>query len=364
MKYTYVILSSILLLASCSKSTDAAVHPLRKDITETVFASGVLDPDEKYNLTAQSDGYLLHVNFKEGDFVKTNQLLVVIDNKTNAANAQASAEQLKIASYNNSDKAPALRQLQANIDFATQKLKQDALQVQRYKALLESNSIAKLEYENVVLTAQNSEASLKALQQQYDALKLQAQQQEITQSAANTINWANTDFNKIKALAAGKILKRFKQTGDYVKKGDVIATIGNPNTIMAKLNVDENSIAKVHVGQKALVQLNVQKDKTYQGSVAEILPMFDESTQSFICKVVFDKPLDFAIAGTQLEANITTGSKKNALLIPRSYLGFGNKVRVKGKDQMVEIKTGIISTEWVEVLDSLTEQDELETLKP
>lgn len=364
MKHTLTILASIALLSACSKSGQDELHPVRKDITETVFASGILDPEEKYNLTAQSDGYLLHVNFKEGDLVKTNQLLVVIDNKANTANAQASQEQLKIARFNTSSNAPALQQLQANIAFAEQKLKQDQLQAQRYKALLESNSIAKVEYENIALTAQNSEANLKALKQQYNALKLQAEQQEISQQAQNTVNWANTDFNKVRAIAGGKILKRFKQTGDYVRRGDVIATIGNPNTILAKLNVDENSIGKVQLGQKALVQLNVSKGKNHAGTVAEVLPMFDESTQSFICKVVFDKPIDFNIAGTQLEANIVVGDKKQVLLIPRTYLGFGNKVRIKGQKEPLEIKTGIVSTEWVEVVGGITEKDILEPLKP
>ncbi|HTF82758.1 MAG TPA: HlyD family efflux transporter periplasmic adaptor subunit [Cytophagales bacterium] len=364
MKYVIVTISALLLLLACSKSSNERVHPVIKDITETVFASGILDPEEKYNLTAQSDGYLVHVDFKDGDMVHSNQVLVVVDNKTNTANAQASSAQLKIATFNTTENAPALRQLQANIEFATQKLKQDQTQVQRYKALFESNSIAKIEYENVLLTAHNSEASLKALKEQYQALKQQAEQQKIIQQASHTINWANTDFNKIRALTGGKILKRYKQTGDYVKRGDIIATIGNPNTMMARINIDENSISKVKVGQKAAVKLNVHKDRTYEGKIAEILPMFDEATQSFVCKIAFDKPLDFTISGTQLEANIVVNEKKQVLLIPRNYLGFGNKVQVKGKDTAFAIKTGIVSTEWVEVLHGLSVNDELEPLKP
>ena len=54
-----------------------------KDIIETVFASGTLEPEGKYNLTAQSDGYLVAVKFKEGDMVKTNDVLAVVDNQPN-----------------------------------------------------------------------------------------------------------------------------------------------------------------------------------------------------------------------------------------------------------------------------------------
>ena len=68
--------------------------------------------------------------------------------------------------------------------------------------------------------------------------------------------------------------------------------------------------------------------------------------------------------GTQLEANILIGEKKNALLVPRNYVGFGNKVNIKGKDENVIIKTGIVSTEYVEVLDGVTKDDILLPLKP
>ena len=84
---------------------------------------------------------------------------------------------------------------------------------------------------------------------------------------------------------------------------------------------------------------------------------FDTQTQSFICKVTFDAPLVNSLYGTQLEANIFVGEKKNALLIPRNYVGFGNKVNVKGKDQNVIIKTGIISSEYVEVLEGIDKND-------
>jgi len=45
-------------------------------------------------------------------------------------------------------------------------------------------------------------------------------------------------------------------------------------------------------------------------------------------------------------------------------LGFGNKVKVKGKDQDVTIKPGIISTDYVEVLSGISKNDVLLPLKP
>jgi len=46
------------------------------------------------------------------------------------------------------------------------------------------------------------------------------------------------------------------------------------------------------------------------------------------------------------------------LVIPRKYLNFGNMVNVKGGGQ-VKIETGIISTDWVEVISSIDENTTL-----
>ena len=364
MKNYLFISSLVIILFACGKKDNKTVKPVIKNITETVFASGVLDPNQKYNLTAQADGYLTAINFNDGDNVTQNQVLGFVDNKTNTANSLASKAQLSIAEFNTTENAPALKQLKNNIEFAEQKVQQDMQQFLRYKSLYESNSVSKVELENMKLAVENSESNLDALKEQYENLKQQAKQQLINQQAVNKINTANSDYNQIKTLIAGKVLKRLKQSGDYVRKGDVIATIGSPNSIVAKLNVDENSISKIKLGQKVLVQLNVEKDKVYEGTVSEILPMFDENIQSFVCKVIFKSDLNFKIVGTQLEANIEVGTKQNVLLIPRLYLGFGNNVKLKGKEELTQVKTGIISTEWVEIIDGLTVNDEIVPLKP
>ena len=156
----------------------------------------------------------------------------------------------------------------------------------------------------------------------------------------------------------GKVYKKRKQLGNYVKKGDVIAVIGNPNKIYANLSIDESNMSKIKLGQSSVIQLNTNNQKTYKAQLAEILPAFDEATQSFYVKAFFSENLDFNIVGTQLQANIILGEKKNVLVIPRSYLGFGNKVMLKDK-KIIAVKTGIISTDWVEITSGLKENESI-----
>ncbi len=347
------IIFGLAILGSCGKKS-AETKPIRKNITETVFASGVLVPENQYNLTAQSEGYLIALNFIEGDTVKEGAVLAVIDNKQNDFNAQSANALLSIAGMNVSPNAPALKQAEANITLAQLKLKEDALQSERYKKLYDDKSVSKLEYENTSLAFENSKANLASLQENYNLLKQQAEQQLIIQKSQTGINSVFQGNNEIKAVVGGRVFQKQKQLGDYVHKGDVIAVIGNQNDIYAKLSIDETNISKIKLGQKTIIQLNTNKEKNYNGVVSEIYPAFDDLSQSFYCKVKFTEIMDFRISGTQLQANVIIGEKNNVLVIPKNYLGYGNKVYVKGQGQ-ITVETGFISNDWVEILKGLDE---------
>src|ERR1700746_4050347 len=101
-------------LASCGKKT-ARTKPERRDVTETVFASGVLEPEGKYNLTAQNDGYIIELKFDDGDTVKKDQVLAIIDNKANNINATGAENILGIISRNASAEGPTLKQAEQSV---------------------------------------------------------------------------------------------------------------------------------------------------------------------------------------------------------------------------------------------------------
>lgn len=342
-----------LLLSACGKKTDET-KPIRKDITETVFASGSLEPENKYNLIAQSEGYIMELKFNNGDLIKEGQLLAIIDNKTNAINASSSENLTGIAVQNASLEGPTLKQAQANLKLLKEKFQQDSLQLSRYENLIKTSSISKLEFENMKLAFENSKTNYLNAGQNFKLLKQQTEQQLIIQKSQRDVSGISNDYNQVKAVLSGKIYKKMKEAGEYVRRGDVIAIIGNSEALYAKLNIDENNISKIKLGQEVIVQLNVEKDKTYTATISEIIPSFDEPSQSFICKAKFNEAIAFNISGTQLQANIVIDNKKNALVIPKTFLGYGNMVKVKDKGDVL-IKPGFVSGEWVEVLEGLDE---------
>jgi len=344
------------LLVSCGKPSQET-KPIRKDVTETVFASGALEANGTYSLTSQTDGYLIEVNFEEGDIVKEGQIIAVVDNKQSIFNNKSANALYEISRSNLSPNAPSIVQAKNSSLVAKQKMELDSAQAGRYKKLFESNSVSRTEYDNIQLQYQTSKANYANSLENYNLVKQQAEQQVIINEAQKDVNRNLSGNNEIAAVFNGKVYKKFKQKGDFIRKGDAIATIGESNFIYAKVSIDESSISKVKIGQEAIIKLNPNKEKAYKGKVAEIFPAFDEATQSFTCKLYFTDSLDFRVINTQLQSNIIIGETKNALLIPRNYLKYGGYVEVKGKKNPVKITTHIISSDWVMVEDGITEND-------
>lgn len=355
-------LSSIFLIISCGKHDE--VKPMVNDIQELVFASGQLEWDDSYNLTAQSEGVLEAVTFDIGSKVEKGNSLAKINNSSSNINIVTASEQMKIANENISSNSPALLQLQSSIQFAETKYNQDKLMAERYQRLYEKQSVSLVENENMQLSVKSSLSNLNSLRKQYEQILQQAKQQNINAKSQLDNSKVVLDYSNVTASLGGTVIRKLKSVGDFVRKGDVIAVIANESKVKVILNVDENSIQKVKLGQEVIVKLNINKEQKLKAKVSKILAAFDIQTQSFICEVQLEEPLEKSIHGTQVEANIVIGKKKNVLLIPRNYIGYGNKVNIKGKGEVNNIKTGIVSSEYVEILDGLTIDDVLLPLKP
>lgn len=361
MQYSFIIAITILFFtSSCGKKTQET-KPIRRDVTETVFASGILEAKNTYKLTTEADGYLIAINFEEGDIVKEGTVLAIVENKQSLINTESAAQLYDIAQSNTQRNAPALLQAQNSIELNKQKMEQDFLQYKRYQKLWSSNSVAKLDLENAELQYTTSKTNYESAQENYRQLKQQAEQLVISNKASKNINSILQNNNQIRAVVSGKIYKKYKQPGDYVRKGDVIAMIGDAESIYAKVNIDEGNIEKVKVGQEAIVKLNTSKSQVYKGTVSEINPYFDESTQSFTCKIIINEPLSFTIVNTQLQSNIIVEQSKNALLIPSNYIDFGGNVQIKGRKEKTKVNTKFISNEWVQVLNGIDDNTLLVT---
>ncbi len=363
-KFYLVIPILIFLFSGCKPKYDEFT-PKISPVTEAVFASGVIEPKDAYTVTALFDGFIQKSLVTENDIVKDGELLFQLDNRqqhTQVAIARTNADYARINAAGNS---PTLGQIKAQIDAARIKMQTDSVNKLRYEHLFTTNSVSKQDLDNATLNYQSSLSNYQATVENYKATANKVSQDyTVSQSQLENAQEGNQYYNLL-AIGPSKVYQIFKKQGDLVRKGDQVAQLGNPDSIVVNLDIDESSISKVKMGQQVLVELNTEKNKTYEARISKIYPHFNETSQSYKVEARFLVEIPGLISGTQLQANIITNKKEGALLIPHVYVGAGNKVLVK-KDKGIDtaiITTGITSEEWIEVTSGLTVNDKIVKLK-
>ena len=347
-----------LMATSCSP--EETTLPVKKDLTEAVFASGHLEQEHNYTVSAKAEGILLSFPFKEGDSVTEKDVIARIENDVQNNQLQEAQAIYQDAVFNASSASPQLQSLQSQIAQAKQQLAFDKENCKRYQDLWKKNSVAKLEVEKAELQLQNSQHNLQALEKNYldlqNSLTLSVERSQVQ---VNTQQALLKDYQLI-AGESGQVIHVYKKRGELIRRGEAIAKIGSGDYVI-KLFVSEEDITQVHLGQSVAVQLNTYPDQTFAAKVSKIYPGFDRAEQSYVVEAQFDRLPERMFSGTQLQANIETGSRKNVVVIPKSYVSRGSFVLLKNGEEK-EIQTGSQNTHWIEVVSGISEEDEL--IKP
>lgn len=360
----YLVAIGTLLQSSCKPKYEE-VSPKKGPVTEAVFASGSVVPRDAYIVTSLSDGFIIKSYISENDLVTEKQILFRLDNRQQNTQVNIAQTNVSYAQMNASGNAPALQQIQAQIEAARVKMQTDSVNMGRFERLFATKSVSRQELDNAIVNYKSSLSTYKALNESYKATADRARQ-EFANSRSQLQNaQAGNQYYELAAISAGKVYQVYKKQGDLVRRGDKVAQIGNPDSMVIYLDIDEGSIGKIKEGQQVLVELNTEKEKTYEAVVYKVYPHFNETSQSYKVEARFTTATDGIISGTQLQANIVTNKKATTLLIPHLYVMQGNKVLVKKGEQIdtVTIKTGIISDDWIEVLTGIHENDKIVKMK-
>lgn len=359
--YRYILIAAATMFAvSCKPKVDT-ISPKMAPVTEAVFASGSIEPKDAYMLTSISDGFIVKSYVTENDLVHDGQLLFRLDNRQQHTQVKIAENNVQYATISAASNSPTLLQIKAQIYAAKVKMQTDSVTLQRYEHLYATNSVSKQDLDNAKLNDESSLSNYKALMESYKVTADKVAQDLVNNKALLKNAEEGNEYYNLLAIGDSKVYQIFKKQGDLVRKGDQVAQLGNPDSIVVNLDVDEGSISKVMLGQQVLVELNTEKNKTYEAVVSKIYPHFNTTSQSYKVEatfVVYDHTL---IAGTQLQANVITAKKASAMLVPRSFLINNNKVLVQrdNKIDTVTITTGILSDEWAEVAGGLTITDKI-----
>ena len=347
-----------ILTAACTQQEQT--RPVLKNIEDAVFASGYIEQEYNYTVSAKVDGILLSCPVKEGDSVIKGEAIATIENDVQNNQLQEALAVYADASQNASANSLQLQQIQTQIDQAKQQLAFDKENYARYKDLREKNSISQLEFEKIALQYQAAQNNLESLEQNFaevqKSLKLTEERSLVQVQTQRSIL---KDY-QLTTGVSGQVINVFKKQGELARRGEPIAKIGSGQYLI-KLFVSEDDITKVALGQWVATSINTYPDEVFQARVTRIYPGFDEAEQSYIVEAAFEQMPEKMFSGTQLQANIKVGGRQNVLIIPTSFLSRGSYVMLENGSEK-QIATGSTNKDWTEVLSGLSPEDII--LKP
>ncbi|MBN8701945.1 MAG: efflux RND transporter periplasmic adaptor subunit [Bacteroidetes bacterium] len=355
-----LVATLLVVIASCKNNTNST-KPIRKSLTQAVYASGKLFPINHYKVYSKLPGYVAHIHVKVGDTVGVNQPLVTIKSEISDYNVNTAKNLLELASKNVSENSPMLTSVKQEVASAKTKYELDSTNYARYSNLFKENAISKQQLDIAKTTFDVSKQTyLKAystflstkdrLYTEYENAKIQYEAQ-----------LSNKGDYIISSTIKGRVYDIAVKEGDLANSQLVLMEVGDNKNFEVELSVDETDIGLVKKNQEIVYLIDAFKNETYKGVVVEAYPRISQGNKT--SKVIGSIQLKNDIAafsGLSVEANIIIERKENALVIPREFIIENNKVKVRGTKDLITITKGAEDLEFVEILSGIDEDTELE----
>jgi HlyD family secretion protein len=233
-------------------------------IIETVTASGKIYPEVEVKMSSDISGEIVELNVEEGDSVKKGQQLAKIfadiySNQKNQAVAQVNQQEAMV------DNVKAqLPGLKATMDAAQ-------TQYDRQKTLLAQKVISLSEFETATTSLRTAQANYNAALQ-----NVQSNVAAVSSAKANlAIQAANVNKTTISSPLNGvvsllSVKKGERVAGNQFAAGTEIMRVADMSKIEAVVDVGENDITKVHLGDSAIIEVDAYNGRKFKGIVTQI----------------------------------------------------------------------------------------------
>lgn len=360
-QFRHFIAASLISIPSlCALSCDKArvIYPERKEIIETVYASGRILPENEYKLSTLCNGTILQKLTSDGDTVVKGQVLYIVSNEAARQKFDAALKTYEMGRLNLSGQSPLLSDLRLSLQNAEIKYRNDSSTYQRWKNLWDKEIGTKSNLDNAYsnyLVSFNQKNS--AEQKYYSAIN---ELQVSLGNAQSQLTAARKELNDyyIRSDRDGIVYQTFKEAGEAVHSNEVVALIGEHRERVIRLAVDQADIDKIRIGQQVLLQADVTGVKIYEATVSVIFPVMNEIDQTFRVDARFIQQPDQPFIHSSTEANIIVQKKKNALVLPRDAMTANDSVWIQyeGKEKKIGLRTGISTLDYVEILSGIDEK--------
>jgi HlyD family secretion protein len=270
-----IILVAIVLIIVVLKAAGAfgkdegtkvsAEKVVRRNITEIVPASGKIYPEKEVKISPDVSGEVVELGVvQEGDSVHKGQMLArvyadILTNQRDQAAAQVNQQQALVS--NMEEQLPGLK---ASMETAKRTL-------DRTKQLLDEKVVSQQEYETAENTYRTAQASYMAAQQSVRGNAAGATSARYNLDVAAKNLSRSTVVSPIEGVVSLLSIKKGERVvGNSMMAGTEMMRVADMSKIEAIVDVGENDIPKVHLGDTALITVDAYNNRKFKGLVTQI----------------------------------------------------------------------------------------------
>jgi multidrug efflux pump subunit AcrA (membrane-fusion protein) len=324
--------------ANVTHDPSTPVPPLAVDVTTAPAimrelprffeASGSLAGDQQTDVAPSIAGKVTAVGVELGSYVRRGQMLVRlddIDSKLRVEQAQAQLDQTKAALRQAEEKVgvrpgqnfevnrvPEVANARVALELAEKNLR-------RAEKLIESGDVSRSNYDQ-------QRAQRDQLKEVYEAALSLARQNfaAVATARANVANAEtqlglarrNLSYALVFSPIDGYVAERTADLGEYVSPTSKVATIVRINPLRIRIDVPEQAIPEVSVGQSVSVTTSAWPDKNFSGRIARISPSVSANSRTLTVEAEVENSSGVLKPGQFASVRILQSRPQPAVLVP------------------------------------------------
>lgn len=347
-------------------------------LTQKVSATGKIQPELEIKLSSEVSGEIIELPIKEGQMVKKGDLLVRINPDIYQSVVKRSAASLETV-------RASLQQADANFKEAQESYN-------RNKILFDKGVISKSDWDKATSTYEVAKASRESAR--YNVQSAMATVTEAQDNLKKTVIYAPTNgtISKLSVELGERVVGTMQMTGTEIMR------VANLGSMEVEVDVNENDIVKVNVGDSVNVEVDAYLKRIFKGTVTNIANTANSTSSvdqvtNFKVKIhieessyqdlLKDKPAGYSPfrPGMTATVDILTNTKKDVVAVPISAIMIKKKSEINpntpkedadkkqevvfvlknGKAELRTVNTGIQDNVNIEILSGISKDETIIT---
>ena len=350
------------------------------EVNSFLKVTGVVEANETVRVTSEIMGQAKEVKVKDGEEVNKGDILIVLGDeqiKIQVAQAQATLDSIQASSDKIKSGARPQEIKQAESALLQAKMNRDSVEENylRMEKLFSEKAISEQQYEQAKNQYEIADVQYQSAQESYELVIEGAAEEDIKSVEAQVRQTkAALDMAKyqlkntqITAPISGKVTSITVSSGEMVSPSVPLLSIIDVSRIFVKVGISEKDISKIKEGQTVHLEIDAFPEEKFQGEVVSKGVAVDQMSKTLEVKIEILQPEVDIPVGVFARGDILVKTNQDALIIPSSALtrkkdGIYVYVIEEGIARQKEVVLGIIQDERVEILDGLSEEEEIVVL--